>query len=276
MSEPSESGQRHDDRLTQPPVEPEPELEDAFDRLVNEGSARLARPWPTLVVTGLLGGIDVGTGVLAYLLVKEATGSAILAGLAFSIGFVALLLARSELFTENFLVPVAAVAARHGSVGALARLWAVSLVVNLAGGWGIAWLIMQAFPGLHPTAVEAGTHFADLGANLRSFSLAVLAGMVITLMTRMQHATDDLGVRLVPAVLFGALLAGGQLFHSVLDSILMFTALITGQAPFGYLDWLAALGWAVMGNLVGGVGLVTFLRLARVPHRLAEERGHHG
>ncbi|MEV0757189.1 hypothetical protein, partial [Streptosporangium sp. NPDC050280] len=77
-----------------------------------------------------------------------------------------------------------------------------------------------------------------------------------------------------PAVLFGALLAGGQLFHSVLDSILMFTALITGRAPFGYLDWLAALGWAVMGNLMGGVGLVTFLRLARVPHRLAEERGH--
>ena len=120
------------------------------------------------MVTGLLGGVDVGTGVLAYLLVMEATGSTILAGLAFSIGFVALLLARSELFTENFLVPVAAVAARHGSVGGLVRLWAVSLVANLAGGWGIAWLIMQAFPRLHPTAVEAGTHFADLGMNLRS------------------------------------------------------------------------------------------------------------
>ncbi|GGQ22787.1 formate/nitrite transporter family protein [Streptosporangium pseudovulgare] len=276
MSESSESGYRHGDGLTQPPVEPEPDLEDAFDRLVSEGSGRLARPWSTLVVTGLLGGIDVGTGVLAYLLVKEASGSTILAGLAFGIGFVALVMARSELFTENFLVPVAAVAARHGSVGGLARLWAVSLVANLAGGWGIAWLIVQAFPRLHPTAVEAGTHFAHLGMNLHSFSLAVLAGMVITLMTRMQHATDSLGVRLVPAVLFGALLAGGQLFHSVLDSILMFTALITGRAPFGYLDWLAALGWAILGNLVGGVGLVTFLRLARVPHRLAEERGHHG
>ncbi|MEU9830415.1 formate/nitrite transporter family protein [Streptosporangium sp. NPDC048047] len=274
MSESPESGYRHGDGLTQPPVEPEPELEDAFDRLVDEGSGRLARPWSTLVVTGLLGGIDIGTGVLAYLLVEEATGSTILAGLAFSIGFVALVLARSELFTENFLVPVAAVAARHGSLGGLARLWAVSLVANLAGGWGIAWLIMQAFPRLHPTAVKAGTHFAELGVNLRSFSLAVLAGMVITLMTRMQHATDDIGVRLVPAVLFGALLAGGQLFHSVLDSILMFAALITGRAPFGYLDWLAALGWAILGNLVGGVGLVTFLRLARVPHRLAEERGH--
>src|SRR5690242_18775093 len=98
-------------RLTEPPEVPEPELDDAFDRLVDEGTVRLARPWPSLLVTGLLGGIDIGTGVLAYLLVVHATGSPILGGLAFSIGFVALLLARSELFTENFLVPVAAVVA---------------------------------------------------------------------------------------------------------------------------------------------------------------------
>jgi formate-nitrite transporter family protein len=208
----TEHGRRHGSSIVEPPVEPEPELEEAFDRLVDEGSARLARPLSTLVVTGLLGGIDVGTGVLAYLIVQHATGSTVLAGLAFSIGFVALLLARSELFTENFLVPVAAVAARHGSLGGLARLWAVTLVANLVGGWLVAWLIMEALPALHPTAVEAGAHYADLGINPRSFCLAVLAGMVITLMTRMQHATESLGVRLVPALLFGALLAGGQLF----------------------------------------------------------------
>jgi formate-nitrite transporter family protein len=250
---------------------PEPELDETFDRIVEEGAARLARPWLTLVTTGLLGGIDIGTGVLAYLIVEDATGSTLLAGMAFSLGFVALLLARSELFTENFLVPVTAVAARHGSTVGLARLWAVTLLANLLGGWGIAWLIAQAFPALHATAVDAGTHYAHLGINLRSFTLAVLAGMVITLMTRMQHATESLGVQLVPALLFGALLAGGQLFHCVLDSILMFVALIAG-APFGYPDWLGALAWSALGNIVGGVGLVAFLRLARVPHRIAEER----
>jgi formate-nitrite transporter family protein len=272
MGESSTSAGRRGKGLQHPPVVPEPELDDAFDRLVNEGETRLARPWSTLVVTGLLGGLDIGTGVLAYLIVKHGTGSTILAGTAFSIGFVALLLARSELFTENFLVPVTAVVARHGSVTGLARLWIVTLLANLAGGWGIAWLIVEAFPGLRGTAVEAGTHYADLGVNLRSFALAVLAGMVITLMTRMQHATESLGVQLVPALLFGALLAGGQLFHCVLDSILMFTALNTGAASFGYADWAGALGWSALGNVVGGVGLVAFLRLARVPHRIAEER----
>ena len=263
-------------RLTEPPEVPETELHDAFDRLVDEGTARLARSWPSLLVTGLLGGIDIGTGVLAELIVLRATGSAILGGLAFSIGFVALLLARSELFTENFLVPVAAVAARRGKLRHLGRLWAVSLLTNLAGGWTAAWLIARAFPDLHDTAVEAARHYTGLGVNLRSFCLAVLAGMVITLMTRMQHSTESLGVQLVPALLFGALLAGGQLFHCVLDSILMFIALISGAAPFGYADWLTALAWSALGNIAGGVCLVAFLRLARVPHRIAEERAKTG
>ncbi|MEP7019552.1 MAG: formate/nitrite transporter family protein, partial [Pseudonocardiales bacterium] len=97
------------------------------------------------------------------------------------------------------------------------------------------------------------------------------AGAVITLMTRMQHATDNLGVQLVPGILFSAVLAGGQLFHCVLDSLFMFTALVAG-APFGYLDWLGAFGWAALGNLVGGVGLVTAIRVLQVPHRVAESR----
>jgi formate/nitrite transporter FocA (FNT family) len=253
-------------------VVPEPELEDAFDRLVEEGSARLARPWSTLVVTALLGGIDIGTGVLAYLVVQHETGSGLLAGVAFSLGFVALLLARSELFTENFLVPIAALVARRGTVGGLVRLWVVSLAVNLAGGWLVAWLIMHAFPQLRATAVEVGSHYAHLGINLRSLCMAVLAGMVITLMTRMQHATENLGVQLVPALLFGSLLAAAGLFHCVLDSIMMFAALIGGGAPFGYLAWLGALGWSALGNIIGGVCLVAFLRLARVPHRIAEQR----
>ncbi|GIG28157.1 hypothetical protein Cma02nite_07570 [Cellulomonas marina] len=104
-----------------PPAEPEPEVEDAFDRLVDEGEDRLARPWWPLVSTGILGGIDIGTGVLAYLVVLAATDDHLLAGLAFSVGFVALLLARSELFTENFLVPVIAVVARRGSPRQLLR-----------------------------------------------------------------------------------------------------------------------------------------------------------
>jgi formate/nitrite transporter FocA (FNT family) len=67
-------------------------------------------------------------------------------------------------------------------------------------------------------------------------------------------------------------LVGAQLFHSVLDPILMFAGLLTGKADYTYLDWLGALGWSAFGNLVGGLVLVTGVRLLRVPHRVAESR----
>lgn len=255
------------------PDRPEPELEQAFDRLVEEGQQRLERPLLALVSTGLLGGIDVGLGVLAYFVVKEHTGDTILAGLAFSIAFVALLLARSELFTENFLVPVSAVVARSGTLLGLARLWAVTLTTNLVGGLLLMWIVMTARPDLHATAVEVGTHYAELGADSESFALAVLAGAVITLMTRMQHATDNLGVQIVPAILFGSLLVAAELFHCVLDSLFMMAALLAG-ADFGAGAFAGALGWSLLGNVVGGVGLVTALRLLRVPRRVEEEREH--
>jgi formate/nitrite transporter FocA (FNT family) len=154
----------------------------------------------------------------------------------------------------------------------LGRLWSTTLVCNLLGGGLMSWLIIEGLPDLKPTARHVATHYVDLGVNLHSFALAVLAGAVITLMTRMQHATDNLGVQIVPAILFGALLAAAQLFHCILDSLFMFAALWAGDTTFGWLDWLGAFSWAVLGNVVGGVGLVTFIRLLRVPHKIADER----
>lgn len=56
------------------------------------------------------------------------TGDHLLAGVAFSVGLVALFLAHSELFTENFLMPVAAVVAREGSLRQLGKLWVGTLL----------------------------------------------------------------------------------------------------------------------------------------------------
>ncbi len=264
------------DVASAPGAREEPEIEDAFDRLVSEGHDRLSRPLLPVLTTAFVGGLDVGIGVLVYLVVRAETGNPLIAAAVFPIGFVALLLARSELFTENFLVPVTAVVAREGSVAALVRLWVLSLAANLVGGFVMAGMIVVALPDVRATAVEVGSHYAHLGVTWQSFFLAVLAGLVITVLTRMQHATDSLGVQLVPAVLLSFVLVGAQLFHSVLDSIFMFAGLLTGEADYGYGDWAVALGWSAFGNLVGGLVLVTAVRLLRVGHRVREERADAG
>ncbi|MDT5050195.1 MAG: formate-nitrite transporter family protein [Mycobacterium sp.] len=84
-----------DAAAVEPNVAPHDE-EATFDRLVDEGTQRLGRSWVQLIATGLLGGLDIGVGLLAFLLVKHLTNNELLASLAFSSGFIALTLARSE------------------------------------------------------------------------------------------------------------------------------------------------------------------------------------
>ena len=247
-------------------------LEQAFNRMVDEGTQRLHRSPREVLVTGFFGGTEVAMGVLAYLSVLLATGNPLLAGLAFSVGFLALLLGRSELFTEGFLVPVTTVVAKRASVAQLLTLWAGTLAANLVGGWLIMWLVMAAFPKLHEQTIESAKHFVEAPLNAESIALALLGGMVITLMTRMQHGTDSMPAKIAAAVAGAFLLAGLQLFHSILDSLLIFGALIAGGTSFGYLDWLSWFGYTVVGNIVGGLALVTLLRLIRSKDRLKEER----
>ena len=258
------------------PEEPErlieDELEDAFTRMLREGTQRLHRTWREVLVTGFFGGSEVAMGVLAYWSVLHATHDYLLAGVAFSIGFLALLLGRSELFTEGFLVPVTTVAAKRASLGQLLKLWSGTLAANLAGGWVLMWLIITGFPHLHAQAVETAAHYATAPMSLQTVTLAVLAGMAITLMTRMQHGTDSVPGKIAAAIAVAFLLAGLQMFHSILDSLLIFGALATGRAPLGYLDWLGWFAYTVVRNTVGGLGLVTLLRGLRSKDRVQQER----
>jgi formate/nitrite transporter FocA (FNT family) len=247
-------------------------LEESFTRQVLEGTQRLSRSWREVLITGFVGGTEVAIGVLAFLAVLHDTGSHLLAGIAFSAGFIALLLGRSELFTEGFLVPVVTVAAKRATLPQLGKLWSGTLVANLVGGWLIMWLIVLAFPAFHADLVESGTHFATAPVNGETIALSILGGATMTLLTRMQHGTDDMVAKIVAAVAAAFLLAGTQMFHSILDSLLIFGAIHTGDASFGYAEWGKFLLLAVLGNMAGGLGLVTVLRLLRSKDRLVDER----
>jgi formate-nitrite transporter family protein len=254
----------------------EDQLTEAFDTIVSEGSQRLHRTWREVLTTGLAGGLEVATGVLALFAVLHETGSHMLAGVAFGIGFIALLLARSELFTEGFLVPVTAVVAGRASAAQLGKLWGGTLVANLAGGWVVTWLIIAAFPQFKQTAVESATTFVHAPLTIHSVCLALLAGSTMTLMTRMQHGTTSDPAKIVVAVAVAFLLAGLSLFHSILDSLVIFAGIHAG-GPFGYGDWLAWFWYTALLNVAGGLLVVTVLRLLRSKDLIQRERAQaHG
>lgn len=252
------------------------EKEQALDRVIMEGRPRLHRSTADLLASGVVAGIEVGIGVLAMFSVLEATGSHHLSALAFAIGLIALRLGHSELFTEGFHVPVMVVAAAEATWWQLLRLWGGTLVGNLVGGWVIAWLIATGLPDLHQVAGESARKFTEAPLDLRSFVLAMLAGAAITLLTRMQNGTEDDVARLVAAVAIAFVIVGTGLFHSILDTLIIFVAHHAGQSGASYGEWLPWFGWAVAGNLVGGLLLTTLLRLVRSRERLMQWRHPEG
>lgn len=253
----------------------EHEVERTFDQVVEKGRPRLYRTPVELLASGTIAGVEIALGVLAFLSVEQATGSKLLAGLAFSIGFIALLLGNSELFTEGFLVPVVVVAAKEATYGQLVRFWALTLLGNLVGGWVTMWAVVTAFPAIRSGAVRNGATFATSSLTLSTFLLAVLAGVAMTLLTRMRNGTDNDVAKVVASVAVAFLVAGLSMYHSVLDTLFIFGGIHAGGA-YGYGNWIVFFAWSVAGNVVGGLGVTTALRLLRSSERLQEWRTHPG
>ena len=149
----------------------EDELEQAFDRQVEQGVQRLSRSWREILATGFVAGTDIAFGVIAFVLVMDETGNQLLGAIAFTIGPLALMLGRSELFTEGFLVPVVTVVAKKARPAQLAKLWSGTLVANLVGGWLIMWLIVLAFPALHEQMISSAEHYATAPLSVETFCL---------------------------------------------------------------------------------------------------------
>src|SRR3954466_6010357 len=114
--------------------------DEIWDESLDEGERRLRRRWTALAATGFAGGIDVFFSIVVLAVVSGGLHAAmpeqtahVLASLTFGIGFAFITLGRAELFTENFLVPVAAAVVGRGTVKALMRMWVLTLVLNFAG-----------------------------------------------------------------------------------------------------------------------------------------------
>ncbi|MCK1801593.1 formate/nitrite transporter family protein [Brevibacterium sp. R8603A2] len=233
---------------------------------VTEGTERLNRTWIELIVTGLFGGIDIGLGILAMILVKQATDSDILAGMAFGVGLLALKMAHSELFTEEFLLPINAIVAGQGTWTQLFRLWSVTLVCNLVGGFVFAWLTVLALPDYHDTLIDTAYGYLYPESVGTMIGLSLLAGATITLSTRMQQGTSNDVVVALICMISGLLVIGLGMLHGALNAIVIFGAMLAGASVTvgDFLSWFVVV---IPLNMLGGLLIITLPRLLRT-HRI--------
>jgi formate/nitrite transporter FocA (FNT family) len=253
------------------PTEREPR--DIADRASGIGRDRLKRTPLDMFVTALIGGSEVSMGGLAAMAVAGAilhtfpsVGfplALVLGGLAFPIGFLFVILGRSELFTENFLIPVVAVFNRERPVGSLLSLWALSWLGNIVG-CALTALLLSAPEVIGDPIREGYRAYAEHKlalAPLGVFGSAILAGGVMTILTWLLLSVQDSVGKIL--IIFGVafLLCAANLSHSVISAAFLFTGFAAAHHSLG--DVLVFVAISTVGNLIGGTVLVTLFRLVQ-------------
>ncbi|HEV7808809.1 MAG TPA: formate/nitrite transporter family protein [Solirubrobacteraceae bacterium] len=253
----------------QPEEAPEPH--EMFARTREEGERRLTRSALELATTSLVAGFDVVFGVVALAAATAAmaphfgpSAAHFFGSLFFGIAFIFIVVGRSELFTENFLVPITALRRGRLSVLKLAQLWTISPVLNIAGGTALILILSSkgVLPeGAAPALVDVAEHIGEL-SHWSAFLSAVAGGALITVMTWMVEGVGTVGGRIVVAWIAGVLLALGSFNHVIVVTLELIFGMRFG-ADVGLDDTALNFVIAVAGNMLGGLLFVTLTRTSQ-------------
>ena len=184
----------------------------------------------------------------------------------YPLGFILVIIGRSQLFTENTLEPVIPVLARPSlaTLGRMLRLWAIVLAGNMAGAaaFGSLFAITPVVsPAVRGSMLALGSALFD-GSFGAQFYHAIFAGWLIALTAWLVAATSQTSAQILLIWLTTAPIAALDFRHSIAGSVEVFFV-----AASGHQTWAAAAMFvlpAVIGNVVGGVTFVAMLNHGQV------------
>jgi formate-nitrite transporter family protein len=233
------------------------------------GEEEMSRPAISLWWSGMAAGLSISFSLLAQGVLQahlpHAPWSTLVRDLGYPIGFVMVVLARQQLFTENTITMVLPVMARPSlaALGTLSRVWAIILAANLAGT-----LVAAAFctfaPVLEPQVREAMVAIAREAmdkAPLAVFFHGITAGFLMAAMVWLLPSAESAQFFVIAVMTYLIAISGAA--HIVAGSTESFLRLLDGDvglvsAVAGYM--LPAL----LGNVVGGTVLFALISYAQV------------
>jgi formate/nitrite transporter FocA (FNT family) len=238
--------------------------------VLEQAKEEMRRPAFDLLWSAVTAGLTIGWsfvgGAYATTLVAPEYRHAVSAAV-YPLGFILVIIGRSQLFTENTLEPVIPVLDKpsRDSLSKMLRLWAIVLAGNLAG----AVLFGLLFAKTSVVSPEVQNAMATLSSSLFTGSFvaqlyhAVFAGWLIALTAWLVSATSHTGAQIFLIWLTTAPIAALDFRHSIAGAVEVFFGAASGLATWG-----AALGGfivpAVLGNIIGGVIFVAMLNHGQV------------
>ena len=249
------------------------------DNILGPAEDEMERAAAALLWSAFASGLTIGFSFLlggyAQTLVSEKYAHFV-AGAVYPIGFMFVVFARSELFTENTLDPVIPLLHKRDmeTLIKMLRLWGLLLVGNLVGAAIFSWVMYHSAVLGDP---EIKTKLANMARESTSdgfqltFIRGVMAGWLIALLAWVLASTQESVAHLALVWLCTAPIAFLGFRHSIVGSVEAFYRVVSSSASLGEMAGSFIVP-AVLGNTVGGVVLVALLNYGQVQH----ERGSGG
>lgn len=242
--------------------------EQILEVVLDNGRDELARSTPALMFSGFAGGLSMGLTGLAVALVISYLGAGpvqeLVAFLFYPIGFIVVIIGRAQLFTENTLFPVVLVLDERGHVLNTLRLWVAVFVSNVAGAVFFGWLVMKtgALPANFGDALAGLGTQAAAGHFTLIFAKGIIGGWLIALVAWMVTASHWTIGQIAVTWMLTFVVGAGHFSHCIASSAEIIAAIMAGHPHFSnYFQWLLP---ATLGNIVGGVAIVSLLNYGQV------------
>ena len=244
-----------------------------YEIVRREGENEMDRPTASLWWSGVAAGLSISFSLLLqailHLHLPDAPWRILITSFGYCFGFLIVVLARQQLFTENTITVVLPVAAEFTfhNIKRLARMWSIVFAANMAGTLFAALFCAYA-PVLSPELRETMLTIShEMFANgfIEMFFKAISAGFLIAAMVWLIPSAEGTQFHIITAMTY--VISVGGFTHIIAGSVEAFLLVVNGQLGIGEM----LVGFTVpvlLGNIVGGTALFAVISYAQVMHEI--------
>jgi formate/nitrite transporter FocA (FNT family) len=234
-----------------------------------EGGEEMERPSTSLWWSGFAAGLSISFSLLSQAILTsalpETAWAPLVSGFGYCVGFLMVVLARQQLFTETtitVILPLLAEFSRR-NVYLTARMWAIVLVANVVGTLFAAAFCMFTpvlAPELRQAMLAISGHVMMHGWWVMLFR-GISAGFLIALLVWLIPSAEGAQFHVIVVVTYLVGVSGSQ--HIIAGSMESFMLVFAGTQSLGQMLW-GFTAPVLLGNVIGGTALFAVLSYAQV------------
>lgn len=247
------------------------------EHIRQDGEKELERDAIALLWSAIAAGLSMGASLLAkgvfHVNLEGVPGSFLLENIGYTFGFIIVIMARQQLFTENTVTAVLPFMHKPtaSNLLLLLRLWGMVLLGNLIGT-GLAAFAFEYMPIFDEPTRDA---FVTIGMEVmhntpgEMFANAIISGWIIATMVWMFPAAG--AAKIVVIIIMTWLVALGDLTHIVVGSVEILYLVFNGTLHWSEFFWPFALP-TLAGNICGGTFIFALISHAQIRNDMSNKK----